>query len=313
MQPASTIVPTSPAETINGQPAWIVAQNDPYGWASHVFDYFSTLQNPNDDYMPNMDPNAYTLGTWNPVRMSGALGYTAGAGRTAVAVLNAPPVPKTATYIPNAGAEDIVPTQGLISLNTASAQVLASVPILPLNSNAFGSISLQTGRYSNYAMNFAADIVTYRNTYGPFRSLFDLNRVTGTSGNLEPNFQSIYGNPATVAYSNSAGNLAPNVSLLPLLPTASYPAVIPYFAGQAFMASGVTNDFFTRYGTITRISNVVTTRSDTYTVYVLVQGWSGVGTATPQVVVQRRAAFIYDRSRFTTGGMRTTNPTPIAN
>ena len=47
---------------------------------------------------------------------------------------------------------------------------------------------------------------------------------------------------------------------------------------------------------VRRISNLVTTRSDSYTCYVLVQGWRNVGSASPELVTQRRAAFIADRS-----------------
>jgi len=45
-----------------------------------------------------------------------------------------------------------------------------------------------------------------------------------------------------------------------------------------------------------RISNLVTTRSDSYTVYLVVQGWRGVGSASPELVVQHRRAFVADRS-----------------
>ncbi len=32
---------------------------DPYGWASHIFDNFTVLHNPQDDYLPNVDPIKY--------------------------------------------------------------------------------------------------------------------------------------------------------------------------------------------------------------------------------------------------------------
>ncbi|MDB5327410.1 MAG: hypothetical protein JWM57_2979, partial [Phycisphaerales bacterium] len=50
---------------------------------------------------------------------------------------------------------------------------------------------------------------------------------------------------------------------------------------------------------MTRVSNLITTRSDTYTVYVVLQGWKHAGTASPQLVVTRRAAVIFDRSSAT--------------
>jgi hypothetical protein len=46
---------------------------------------------------------------------------------------------------------------------------------------------------------------------------------------------------------------------------------------------------------------MITTRSDTFTVYVLVQGWRGAGDPgqTPELVVQRRKAFTADRNGLT--------------
>jgi hypothetical protein len=64
------------------------------------------------------------------------------------------------------------------------------------------------------------------------------------------------------------------------------------------------DDFEVRYLMLNRISNLVTTRSDTFTAYVVVQGWKNVNSAYPELVVQKRAAFILDRS-----GSTTTTPT----
>ena len=78
--------------------------------------------------------------------------------------------------------------------------------------------------------------------------------------------------------------------------TANYPSATPYVP---------TTDFQTMNLALARVSNLITTRSDSFTVYVLVQGWQNAGTATAKLVVQRRAAFIVDRS-----GMTPSNPTP---
>ena len=61
------------------------------------------------------------------------------------------------------------------------------------------------------------------------------------------------------------------------------------------------NDFEARFLMMNRLSNLVTTRSDTFTCYVLVQGWVGVGVAgaNPELKVQRRRAFIADRTGVT--------------
>ncbi|MDB5304924.1 MAG: Type secretory pathway, component PulK, partial [Phycisphaerales bacterium] len=58
----------------------------------------------------------------------------------------------------------------------------------------------------------------------------------------------------------------------------------------------IPNDFQQRFFLLARVANVLTTRSDSFTCYVLVQGWRGVGTASPELVVQRRRAFMVDRS-----------------
>ena len=58
----------------------------------------------------------------------------------------------------------------------------------------------------------------------------------------------------------------------------------------------VPGDFEKQFLAFNRISNLVTIRSDSFTAYVLVQGWRNVGSANPEMVVQRRAAFIADRS-----------------
>jgi hypothetical protein len=61
----------------------------------------------------------------------------------------------------------------------------------------------------------------------------------------------------------------------------------------------VRRDFEEYFLMLNRISNLITTRSDSFTVYILVQGWRGIGTTKPELVVQRRAAFIQDRSPLT--------------
>ena len=50
-----------------------------------------------------------------------------------------------------------------------------------------------------------------------------------------------------------------------------------------------------------RLSNLLTTRSDTFTTYVLVQGWKNAGTEYPQLVAEKRAAFMTDRSKVYSG------------
>ena len=72
----------------------------------------------------------------------------------------------------------------------------------------------------------------------------------------------------------------------------------------------VPGDFEKQFLAFNRLSNLVTVRSDSFTAYVLVQGWRNAGTATPELVVQRRAAFIADRSASTPSNL-TLNVTNI--
>ena len=59
----------------------------------------------------------------------------------------------------------------------------------------------------------------------------------------------------------------------------------------------VFGDVKTRYMPLIRVSNLITTRSDSFTVYAQVQAWQGVGTNYPNLVAQRRAAALLDRSQ----------------
>ncbi|MDB5332180.1 MAG: Helix-hairpin-helix motif containing protein [Phycisphaerales bacterium] len=238
---------------------------DPYGWTARVFDYFTAIQSPQDDYLPNINSTTNTFGQWDPnpyfQNDPQSLTWTSNFHNTPVDSKPVSNLAKTPSGGPNKGTENNVPIEGVINLNTASWRVLASVPFYP------------TDRVQN--MKIAQAIVAYRQQNGPYKTLFDLNRV--------PGFQSIYGDPATSDYDVKSGDISPNF--------------------QANPGNGdtdwVRNDFEQRFAAINRVSNLLTTRSDTYTAYILVQGWRGIGTATPELVVQRRAAFIADRSGLT--------------
>jgi hypothetical protein len=250
----SSELPTLPALPISSMPA-TVAQYDRYGFASHIMEYFSAIDNPSDDYLPNIDQNTYAA---------------VGASPWPVPVINT----LSSTSSGNKGTEDTVPTEGRININTANWRALATVPFVPpINQQAMAD---------NFAI--AQSIVAYRNVYGPFKTLFDLNHVPliqntafgGTISSATATIQNYYGDPAAVPCDVKWGYLS-----------------------TAQPNDGVANDYATRFGMINRVSNLLTTRSDTFTVYVLVQGWTGVGTATPQIALQRRAAFIVDRSQLT--------------
>lgn len=166
----------------------------------------------------------------------------------------------------NRGREDTASIQGLVNLNTASWRVIAQLP--------FTSDPVTNE-------NIAWAIMQHREKNGPFRNLFDLHKVAG--------FQDALGATATFNPLPHHGDITP----LPLNATAS---------GD----DEVIGDFEARYLMINRISNMVSFRSDSFTVYVLVQGWRNPGTKQPELVVQRRAALIVDRSTLKPNRQSTT-------
>jgi len=61
---------------------------------------------------------------------------------------------------------------------------------------------------------------------------------------------------------------------------------------------GVRGDFEEQFLQLSRISNLITTRSDSFTCYVLIQGYRDAGTANPKLEVQKRVSYIIDRSKM---------------
>jgi len=120
--------------------------------------------------------------------------------------------------------------------------------------------------------NLAQAIALYRDgdgtmvnpPHGPFRTLFDLYKVPAVLNYVSGKLNQDLG--------DSDGNIS---------------------------GSKVKGDFVSQYLFLTRISNMVTTRSDTFTCYISVQGWKNIGTNNPQLVSERRSAFILDRTGVT--------------
>jgi hypothetical protein len=191
-----------------------------YEWAIRIFEFF-TVQNPHDDYLPNIDPERY-------YRITGGL-YPQ-------------PVPNRPlgnNEFPNMGLEDNVAVQGRININTAPESVLR---MLPLIANAGGTVDV------NASHALAETIATYRRdtNNAAFSSLFDLNRI------------------------NDFRNA-----------TISGLTVPPGYEQSFYM--------------LNRMSNLLTTKSDAFTCYVLVQGWRNVNTSYPALDWEQRVAFIIER------------------
>ncbi|MBC7783126.1 MAG: hypothetical protein H7144_04740, partial [Burkholderiales bacterium] len=115
---------------------------------------------------------------------------------------------------------------------------------------------------------------------GPIRSLFDLHRIPGIRVAQE---SALASEPDDASGDLSPKNPAPD-------PNNPAPPAMP--------TDGIRNDFEEQYLMLNRVSNLITTRSDTFTIYVLLQGWRNAGSATAELVTERRAALILDRSQY---------------
>ncbi|HYO10569.1 MAG TPA: hypothetical protein VER17_16495 [Tepidisphaeraceae bacterium] len=185
---------------------------------------------------------------------------------------------------PNTADDQGAPMQGLVNVNTASRRVLAALPLV---------INPTTGEIDSVKTFELADaIVKYRDgdgtnpPRGPFKSLFELNDVVKTGS--ADGFYNMMGN-FTADADDTAGDFTPqNASLVGIQPA----------------LEGVRNDYEERYLNLTRLSNLITTRSDSFTCYVMIQGWRGAGTPYPYLVGERRAAFTIDRSQIGSSNSR---------
>lgn len=130
------------------------ATNDGYQWAAKLFDYL-TVHAPHKDYLPDVEPVKYMV-----------------AGGTQPQPV--PNLPGGDIATANTANENLVPSQGLVNINTAPWEVIA---MLPMANDA------------NDNQTLAQDIVTYREANGPFKNLFELNKV--------PNFQAASGGAPT--------------------------------------------------------------------------------------------------------------------
>ncbi|CAN5538335.1 hypothetical protein BH09PLA1_BH09PLA1_07980 [soil metagenome] len=272
-----------------------------YRWATRLFDYV-TVQDPQSDYLPNVDPAGYSPKP-EPVSNDGG---TAG-GSVAPAVANA---------------ENAAPIQGLININTAPWRVLATINWTPYppddyaNRDRFTLVVRPDGEYEMFGgpdgvddnIELAKAITWWRDgkdaanngstgpigPKGPFRNLYDLYRVQA----LRTYYNRLRAQPpfglGAPEQDDADGDFSPN-NHNPLVTSTAIPP-----------GDQVRYDFEERFELLSRVSNLITTRSDSYTVYIVVQGWRNVNDSSgkpPELVVQRRAAFIADRSGVTaTGG-----------
>jgi len=260
--------PMSPADTplaSTATPPYLFNDFDasgpssPYHFAMRLYD-FLTVGGPADDYMQGVRAQDNSL--------------LYGIANVKPGIINA-----YSTSMPTT--EDAAPMDGLININTASWRVLATLPLANYSTSSPDNINL------------AKAIVQYRDVdngtpshtpHGPFKSIFELNGVPGFRTTLYSTASNGFDpNRLTPGYGLSGLDNGPtDGDLAPLNAAAPY--------------DQVPGDFEKQFLAFNRVSNLVTVRSDSFTTYVLVQGWRNAGTATPELVVQRRAAFTSDRS-----------------
>ena len=266
-----------------------------YHWASKVFDQFTVIGNPHDDYLPNIDPGLDPDFTGNFRKK-----YP---GPT--------PVAQHQTPTANGTSEEMVPVEGLININTASWRVLSAIQWIPKNvtndagvnagsgnkvfSNPYNIQNLTYNEYLAKCIVYCRDVDDGMGTggvphpHGPFKSIDELNIVVdptsynGGTSKYDRTFQNAMGLIDTTKTVNGfVGNFACGT--------------LNITAAQRLQVEG---DWTSKFLMVNRASNLITLRSDAFTVYMMVQGWRNVNTSYPELVIQKRAAFLIDRSRVT--------------
>jgi hypothetical protein len=296
----------SPVRLVNGTPQ--VDDFDPaatytptgttvsrYHFATRLLDYL-TVESPSSDYVPNVSPSIYAQsGAATPPVPIDNNGDDRASDEDDPNITHKTNPPNTVDTTP--GSEDNLGVQGLININTAPWKVLATIPWVPAEQNDYtfdpgtGRITKAKNTIPNTTIpifdneDIAKAIVRWRDGdpfhnvpgHGPFRSIFDLYRVRASDADPYVFDQ---------LQNEMFGNTDPGVN-------------VGDFSGP----DGIRYDCKEMNQIITKVSNLLTTRSDTFTVYILLQGWRlpvpGASSAMPELVVQRRVAFIQDRSSMT--------------
>ena len=280
-----------------------------HAWADDALDYVTAIANFGDDTFPNADVR-YT-GVDLSLNASGVLpaalytAYQTDPGRLFTAdsgVFQVPPVDNdgnglfglvlpsdfaVAGYASAAEAqaermrEAFLPAQGRLNVLTSDAGILKLAP-LDVTAGGFNdeAVTSTTAVAMAEANNpTPAGAVTFRQ---PYNASAGLNAITGLSAfryDLKlPNSDALRG-----ASGDVTGRAQVGMSL----------------TADAAFADGLDatpTDYEAATTDIARLSNVLTTRSDSYTVYVLVQAWENFASPAARVVRQERVAFLVDRS-----------------
>jgi hypothetical protein len=329
----------------NDDPALSNQAGFTYHWAKGLFDYLDVFT-PHDAYFPNVDPAVTSANASGDPSVPGSSPKYPGAGATPLPIpVSASPYPPVKQQSGQAlvqqlqGLQDSAGTEGQINLNTASAKVLSAVPFITPD------IDPDYYLIDNY--DIASSIVAWRegsngstqnphSGYGPFRSIFDFMKVLQDNP-TEPRLYQVYNVILTTKAgdtskgffgpsvcpgetTNQYGSLSPFVPTLPQLDVEAprYGNASPPGPTEADQTDHVFGDVRTRFLGLMRISNLITTRSDSFTVYVQVQAWQNVGTPQPTLAATKRTATLLDRAqikpvRFAPGSAVTLTPAGATN
>jgi hypothetical protein len=290
-----------------------------YHWAKRLFDYLD-VRTPQDGYLPNVDPALTSAGSSGDPSFAGSnLKYPAS---SPMPISGNPNVLPLSTYGPQQlqGRLDNGSTEGMININTANWKVLAAVPwFTPGEDNS------PPGQYLADNATIAQAIVAWRDfnnsgaypnaphtDYGPFRSIFDLLKVPTFQTFVNKFWVTSGGAGTPGGLTNQFGDLSPFFAVWNAANVAKNAPAYPN--NETDSIDHVYGDVKTRFLGLMRISNLITTRSDSFTVYAQVQGWQNIGTTVPGLVATRRAAAFLDRSQVVPLWNATTStatPTPM--
>jgi hypothetical protein len=181
--------------------------------------------------------------------------------------------------------EDTLGVHGLININTANRKVLATIPWDPPASTMLSNEDIANAIVDYRDGAPFAPVGAPNAGKGPFRSIFDLYKIP----EIVAAQKALFGVGGTDP-DDADGDFSP-------------------YNHTGNPKDGVADpyDFEQHYLFLNRISNLITTRSDSFTAYVVVQGWRNANTDRAEMVVQRRAALLIDRSavRHDSGALKT--------
>lgn len=252
-----------------------------YAWARDLFDYFTVIGHPKDEYDRAV-----------PISDSVSASVTPGQPGFNLELNTAATTPLATTVTG--------PVQGLININTAPAAVLATLPWFPAGSDAFGVdaaghlVAGANNKDDNWDI---AQAIVY------YRDVLNGGETKGNGGDDNGNgqtdevfaFKSIYDLLDVPAIKIDLPTILPtnepDDADGDLTPVNHNPGL-----SAGVTTDGARDDLEEKLLLLSRVSNLITTRSDAFTVYIFLQGYRNAGTAQAELVVQRRAAMIMDRS-----------------